>query len=141
MRKPKKEEKPLQYYVKYAKINLVTIWKSKEIHSKSWRITLQDNIKEEKMASRRTEKQNMLRAYEAELKEKVIQEELECRQEEEAYYYSQLYQEYKEEERQEEERKHRQLEIYIKELYQIEMLEAMHEQEAMLRRMQGHADY
>ena len=68
------------------------------------------------MASRRTEKQNMLRAYEAEQKEKVIQEVLECRQEEEAYYYSQLYQEYKEEERQEEERKHRWLEIYMEEL-------------------------
>ena len=58
MRKPKKEEKPLQYYVKNVKINLVTIWKSKEIHLKSWRINLQDNIKEEKVKWHQEEQKN-----------------------------------------------------------------------------------
>lgn len=92
----------MQFYVKYAKINLVTIWKSKEIHFKSWRVILQDNIKEEnKMAARRTEKQKMLRQYEKEMEEKRKAEELRQRQEEEAErlaYDIKLHRELEEEE-------------------------------------------
>lgn len=94
------------------------------------------------MASRRTEKQKMLRAYEAEQKKERIQEELERRQEEEAEkaaYYD--YDTYKEEQKKEEERKKCQLEACLGLLYEIEMSEATYELEKMLRSMQGQADY
>lgn len=104
----------MQFYVKYVKINIAVIWKSKEIHLKSWRVILQDNIKEEnKMAARRTEKQNMLRAYEMEMEEKRRQEE------EDALYEAELEETIRkmEEEREQEEQKKAE---WLKELMQEE---------------------
>ncbi len=96
------------------------------------------------MAARRTEKQNMMRAYEAEQKEKRIQEEFERRQEEaaeEAYYEYQLYkEEQKAEENRRKELERRQDEEDAKICYEFERGLAMIEEEERLRRLYGN-DY
>lgn len=80
----RKTKKILKYYVKYVKINIV-IFLTKKVLFQILEYNIPRCYKEEnKMASRRKEKQDMLRNYEKEQEEKRIQEELQRQEEEQA---------------------------------------------------------